>query len=90
MNLIKAGINSADIKNTASQNIVKRINSYLSHATPATLYNCDPYLFWVSVFQCSTLVGVQRGKYLGVANWAKGGWEVSAQSGESELRIRGK
>ena len=27
------------------------------------------------------------GKYLGVANWAKGGWEVSAQSGESELSV---
>ena len=41
--------------------------------------------------------GVQCGKYLGVANWAQGGWEVSAQSGESglktrerELNIRGK
>ena len=60
---------------------------YLSHATPATLYNCDPYPFECIV---GVGVGVQRGKYLGVANWAKGGWEVSAQSGESELRIRGK
>ena len=49
---------------------------YLSHATPATLYNCDPYSFECIV---GVGVGVQRGKYLGVANWAKGGWEVSAQ-----------